>query len=140
MTGERHSFQGFVPERCAGQRLDRVAAELLADFSRSRLAAWIRSGALTVDGRQARPAYRVLGGEPLALDVAGEAHGGPVLDGWGIGIGQDTSSGSPTSFPGHRPIREKSRLESQAPRLVHSRPFSTTVPVGSGGLGKTLLF
>ena len=75
MTGERHSFQGFVPERCAGQRLDRVAAELLADFSRSRLAAWIRSGALTVDGRQERPAYRVLGGEPLALDVAVEAHG-----------------------------------------------------------------
>ena len=75
MTGERHSFQGFVPERCAGQRFDRVAAELLAGFSRSRLTAWIRSGALTIDGRRERPAHRVLGGEPLALDVAVEAHG-----------------------------------------------------------------
>ena len=75
MDPVRHSFRGVVPERCAGQRLDRVAAELLEDFSRSRLTDWIRSGALTVDGRRVRPAYRVLGGEPLALDVEVDAHG-----------------------------------------------------------------
>lgn len=75
MAGERHSFAGIVPERCAGERLDRVAAELLTDFSRSRLTAWIRDGKLTVDGRRERPAYRVLGGEPLVLDVEVEAHG-----------------------------------------------------------------
>ena len=75
MSRERHSFSGFVPERCAGQRLDRVAAELLADYSRSRLTAWIRDGRLTVDGRRERPAYRVLGGEPLVLEVEVEAHG-----------------------------------------------------------------
>lgn len=75
MARERHSFSGFVPERCAGERLDRVAAELLADFSRSRLTAWIRDGKLTVDGRRERPAYRVLGGEPILLDVEVEAHG-----------------------------------------------------------------
>ena len=75
MARERHSFSGLVPERCAGERLDRVAAELLTDFSRSRLTAWIRDGKLTVDGRRERPAYRVLGGEPLVLDVEVEAHG-----------------------------------------------------------------
>ena len=75
MAPARHSFRGVVPERCAGQRLDRVAAELLHDFSRSRLTAWIRSGALTVDGRRERPAYRVLGGEPLTLDAEVEARG-----------------------------------------------------------------
>ena len=75
MARERHSFSGFVPERCAGERLDRVAAELLTDFSRSRLTAWIRDGRLTVDGRRERPAYRVLGGEPLVLDVKVEPHG-----------------------------------------------------------------
>ena len=75
MARERHAFRGLVPERCAGERLDRVAAELLADFSRSRVTAWIRDGKLTVDGRHERPAYRVLGGEPLVLDVEVEAHG-----------------------------------------------------------------
>ena len=75
MARERHSFRGLVPERCAGERLDRVAAELLTDFSRSRLTSWIRDGKLTVDGRRERPAYRVLGGEPLVLEVEAEAHG-----------------------------------------------------------------
>ena len=74
MASERHSFSGRVPERCAGQRLDRVAADLLPDFSRSRLSEWIKAGALRLDGRHERPAYRVLGGEPLTLDVEIAAH------------------------------------------------------------------
>jgi len=65
----------------AGQRLDRVVAEIFPDFSRSRLADWIKGGRLTVDGRAARPRDPVLGGETVDLatdleqqvDAAGEA-------------------------------------------------------------------
>ena len=60
---------GSVPAELAGERFDRVAAELFPDFSRSRLARWIREGSLTLDGGDASPSDRLLGGETLALDV-----------------------------------------------------------------------
>ncbi|WP_280550563.1 MULTISPECIES: 23S rRNA pseudouridine(1911/1915/1917) synthase RluD [unclassified Halomonas] len=59
--------QHRVPERMAGLRLDQAAAELFADLSRERLKAWIKSGALTLDGRLAKPKDKVYGGEALAL-------------------------------------------------------------------------
>jgi 23S rRNA pseudouridine1911/1915/1917 synthase len=70
-----------VPLAMAGQRLDRVVAEIFPDFSRSRLADWIKGGRLTVDGRPARPRDPVVGGETVDLvtdleqqvDAAGEA-------------------------------------------------------------------
>jgi 23S rRNA pseudouridine1911/1915/1917 synthase len=55
-----------------GMRLDQVAAELFADFSRARLQKWIRSGDLTVDGQAAKPTQRLGGGETLALDAEPE--------------------------------------------------------------------
>lgn len=62
----------------AGQRLDRVAAELFPDFSRSRLASWIRRGELTVGGIQSSPSHRLGGGEWLVLDALPEAEGAPA--------------------------------------------------------------
>jgi 23S rRNA pseudouridine1911/1915/1917 synthase len=59
----------------AGKRLDQVAAELFADFSRARLQKWIRSGELTVDGRPDRSTYRISGGETLLLDAVPERTG-----------------------------------------------------------------
>lgn len=58
----------------AGQRVDQVAAAAWPDFSRSRLAAWIRSGDLTVDGRTVKPNYRVDAGQELAIDAVLERH------------------------------------------------------------------
>jgi len=37
-----------VPFDLGGQRLDQVAAQLFSEHSRSRLAAWIKDGLLTV--------------------------------------------------------------------------------------------
>ena len=51
----------------AGRRLDQVAAELFADFSRARLQDWIKSGELTVDGEKCKPKYRLYGGECLSV-------------------------------------------------------------------------
>lgn len=60
-------IQQQVPIDMAGARLDQVAAELLADYSRERLKGWIKDGSLTVDGQRGRPRDKVHGGELLWL-------------------------------------------------------------------------
>lgn len=58
-----------------GRRLDQIAAELFADYSRSRLQQWIKSGELTVDGRQQTPKFKLLGGEQLTISAELKAEG-----------------------------------------------------------------
>ncbi|MCA1715131.1 MAG: 23S rRNA pseudouridine(1911/1915/1917) synthase RluD [Gammaproteobacteria bacterium] len=58
-----------VPETAAGRRFDAVLAELFPEFSRSRLAAWIKSGDVLLDDMPARPRDPVRGGERVSLDV-----------------------------------------------------------------------
>ncbi|MBN8717223.1 23S rRNA pseudouridine(1911/1915/1917) synthase RluD [Thermomonas sp.] len=58
-----------IPDEAAGRRLDAVLAELFPAYSRSRLSAWIKSGAVQVDGAPARPRDPVRGGEAVALTV-----------------------------------------------------------------------
>lgn len=53
----------------AGSRLDQGAALLFPDFSRSRLQAWIKSGALRVNGEQKVPKTKLLGGELLEVEA-----------------------------------------------------------------------
>ena len=53
----------------AGRRLDQAAARLFPEFSRARLQAWIREGALLLDGAAARPRSRVDEGSELRLAV-----------------------------------------------------------------------
>lgn len=62
-----------IPESLAGMRLDRAVAEVFADFSRSRLAEWIKSGQILVNGQIARPRDPVDGGETLTLRATLEA-------------------------------------------------------------------
>jgi 23S rRNA pseudouridine1911/1915/1917 synthase len=61
-----------VPADAAGRRFDAVLAELFPQYSRSRLAEWIKSGDALLDGRQARPRDPVRGGEAVALRVVEE--------------------------------------------------------------------
>lgn len=63
----RIAHQAQVPLALAGQRLDRVVAELFPDYSRSRLADWIKAEKLLIDGRVARPRDPVVGGEQVTL-------------------------------------------------------------------------
>jgi 23S rRNA pseudouridine1911/1915/1917 synthase len=62
--------QARVPEAAAGRRFDAVLAELFPEFSRSRLAEWIKSGDALLDGVRARPRDPVRGGEAVSLAVA----------------------------------------------------------------------
>jgi len=56
-----------IPAERAGQRLDQALAELLPDYSRSRLKGWIESGEIRVDGLVRRPRDKVSGGESVAV-------------------------------------------------------------------------
>ena len=61
-----------VPDSAAGRRFDAVLAELCPEYSRSRLAEWIRSGDALLDGKPARPRDPVRGGEAVTLQVVEE--------------------------------------------------------------------
>lgn len=61
--------QAVVPDSAAGRRFDAVLAELFPEFSRSRLAEWIKSGDALLNGEPARPRDPVRGGENVQLQV-----------------------------------------------------------------------
>src|SRR3970040_905650 len=51
----------------AGLRLAQALAKLLPEFSRSRLAQWVRLSRATVNGRAVLPRQRVWGGEVIHI-------------------------------------------------------------------------
>ena len=58
-----------VPDALAGRRFDQALAELFPDYSRSRLTAWIKAGAVRLDGEVVAPRQILRGGEAIELDV-----------------------------------------------------------------------
>jgi 23S rRNA pseudouridine1911/1915/1917 synthase len=56
-----------LPGSPGGQRLDQALASALPQYSRSRLAGWIKDGSVALDGRQVRPRDPVYGGEQVVL-------------------------------------------------------------------------
>ncbi len=64
------ALRATVPAAAAGRRFDAVLAELFPDFSRSRLAGWIKSGDALLDGKPARPRDLVHGGEAVSLEAS----------------------------------------------------------------------
>lgn len=66
-TSPATPLQATVPDEAAGRRFDAVLADLFPDFSRSKLAGWIKSGDARLDGHEARPRDPVRGGEKVTL-------------------------------------------------------------------------
>ena len=60
----------IIPLHFAGARLDQVLAQLLPDWSRSRLQTWIREKRISVDGRDAIPRQKVWSGEKIEVKPA----------------------------------------------------------------------
>jgi len=58
-----------IPGAMRGRRLDQVLAELLGEYSRSRLQQWIRSGEVTLDERLPQVREKVMGGETVRIDA-----------------------------------------------------------------------
>ena len=69
MVTQKQQFEAIAPDEMAGARVDQVMSKVFADFSRSRISEWIRSGDATVDGKACKPKDRLLGGEKLVLNV-----------------------------------------------------------------------
>lgn len=109
--------RSVVDPEHAGRRLDQVAATIWSDYSRSRLAAWIRAGRLQVDGRQVKPNYHVVAGEQLVLEARLEAH---------------------RENPEPEPMRLKILLDDPQ-LLVIDKPAGLVVHPGSGNLEGTLV-
>jgi len=69
----RITGQYAVPPELSGKRLDQAAADLISEHSRSRLQSWIKSGALTVNGKKCKPRDKVMLDDQLELDAEPEA-------------------------------------------------------------------
>ena len=106
-----------LPRACAGQRLDRALSQLLPQFSRSRLAHWIRAQQIEIGGRPALPKSRVRGGEKIRLV--------PLPD-------PSTAAAQP------EPIALDAIYEDDA-LLVINKPAGLVVHPGSGNWSGTLL-
>ena len=72
-TLEVHA-EHIVTKDEAGQRIDKLAAELFADHSRAQLQEWLKSGNLTINGSVEKPKYRVKAGDSLLLQAKLEQH------------------------------------------------------------------
>ena len=62
-----------IPADGAGRRLDQVLAELLPDYSRSRLKQWILDGHIRLDGTSPEPRTRVAEGQVVEVLVSADA-------------------------------------------------------------------
>ena len=56
-----------IPLEMAGERLDKVLAGSLPDYSRNRLKAWVETGAVMVDGKVTKARYLLHGGESIKV-------------------------------------------------------------------------
>jgi len=56
-----------IPLEMAGERLDKVLAGSLPDYSRNRLKAWVEAGAVMVDGKVTKARYLLHGGESIKV-------------------------------------------------------------------------
>jgi 23S rRNA pseudouridine1911/1915/1917 synthase len=62
----------IIPAHLAGKRLDQALAELFPEYSRSRLAGWIKDGRVLLDAQRPRPREKVLGGEEVSIEIEPE--------------------------------------------------------------------
>jgi 23S rRNA pseudouridine1911/1915/1917 synthase len=57
----------ILPKRFMGQRLDVALSEMLPDYSRSKITAWIKSGDALIDNKTFKPKDKVNGHETIQL-------------------------------------------------------------------------
>ena len=60
----------IIPERMTGQRLDVALSEMLPDYSRSKITAWIKSGEALINYKPFKPKDKVNGSEMVELTIS----------------------------------------------------------------------
>jgi len=63
-----------VPTQKTAQRLDVILAQMLPEFSRSKIQSWLKSGNITLNKRTCLAKEQVYGGELLLIDVQSETN------------------------------------------------------------------
>ncbi len=66
---ENIELESRVPSEYTGKRFDQIVALLFPEYSRSRLTAWIKDGAILVDGKQLKPREKLYGGEKIMIEA-----------------------------------------------------------------------
>jgi len=66
---EIEHLSATVEDELAGQRLDKILAQLFSDYSRARLQQWVSDGVVLVDGKQLRSKDKLRGGEQIEITV-----------------------------------------------------------------------
>ncbi|QKQ24769.1 23S rRNA pseudouridine(1911/1915/1917) synthase RluD [Candidatus Ruthia endofausta] len=59
----------IIPNRLIGQRIDAAMAQMLPNYSRTKITQWIRSGNALIHHKTFKPKEKVLGGEMVALSI-----------------------------------------------------------------------
>ena len=66
---KKYKKEIYLPDEMIGKRLDVVLAEMLPEFSRSRIKKWIIDGSITIDQEKKRPRDLVMGGEKILIMI-----------------------------------------------------------------------
>ncbi|MCF6323091.1 MAG: 23S rRNA pseudouridine(1911/1915/1917) synthase RluD [Gammaproteobacteria bacterium] len=66
---EVEHLSATVDDELAGQRLDKILAQIFSDYSRARLQQWVSDGVVLVDGKQLRSKDKLRGGEQIEITV-----------------------------------------------------------------------
>ena len=69
MSQQEKALTTRIPADAAGRRFDQALAQLFPDYSRSRLAAWVKAGDVLLDGAAVAPRHVVSGGELVTLNA-----------------------------------------------------------------------
>ncbi len=69
----------IIPEAQAGERLDKVLAQLFPEYSRSCLQNWLKHGYITLNGAYCPAKFRIQGGETLSLEIPDEEPPADIL-------------------------------------------------------------
>ena len=69
MNPKFQTHQIALPPELAGRRLDQALAQLLPQYSRTRIQRWIEEGAVRVNGLAARARDVVVGGETASVEA-----------------------------------------------------------------------
>jgi 23S rRNA pseudouridine1911/1915/1917 synthase len=62
----------IIPNRLIGQRIDSAMAQLLPDYSRSKITQMVKAGYATLQNKTFKPKEKILGGEVINLKIERE--------------------------------------------------------------------
>ena len=77
MADESETFDFSVGEEHASERLDTYLAQRLTQYSRTAIRRSIQAGSILVDGKRAKPSFRLRGSEHIVVRMAPDIRGGP---------------------------------------------------------------